>query len=98
MSNNDHKKDLEFRAAVKEHFRGGLLNPTMVGEMEKATDEVIASVGVDKLKEMIAAKKAKKGGKKATKTKRNINKKGKKGKKTKKTKKRKGKTMKKRKY
>ena len=56
MSNNDHKKDLEFRAAVKEHFRGGLLNPTMVGEMEKATDEVIASVGVDKLKEMIAAK------------------------------------------
>ena len=83
-------------------FKGGVLNPTIVGNMKEATDQVIGSLGVDTLKQMIAAKKAeKKGGKKATKTKRNINKKGKKGKKgkkTKKTKKRKGKTMKKRKY
>ena len=95
--NNNGSSDSEFRAAVQEHFTG-LLGTVKVENMEKATDEVIASVGVDKLKEMIAAKKAKKVGKKATKTKRNINKKGKKGKKTKKTKKRKGKTMKKRKY
>jgi len=96
--NNNGSSDPEFRADVQEYFKG-VLNPTMVGDMKLATDEVIASFGVDKLKEMIAEKKAeKKGGKKATKTKRNINKKGKKGKKTKKTKKRKGKTMKKRKY